>query len=311
MTAITAALVKQLRDRSGAGMMDCKKALVETAGDMEAAVDWLRTRGLAAAAKKAGRVAAEGLVATAVSEDGRRGAVVEINAETDFVARNGTFQDFVRHTATLALDSHGDVDALARTTWPGSSGTVQDRLTDLVATIGENLQIRRSHALGVTQGTVAHYVHTAAAPGMGRIAVIVALESAGDRDVLRDAGRKLAMHIAASRPESVTTEALDPALVERERGVLTEQARESGKPEAIVERMVEGRLRKFFQDVVLMEQVYVIDGESRVAKVMEDLARDLGTAVEVAGFVRYGLGEGIEKKESDFAAEVAAAASGG
>ena len=310
MTAISAALVKQLRDRSGAGMMDCKKALVETAGDMEAAVDWLRTRGLAAAAKKAGRVAAEGLVATAVSEDGRRGAVVEINAETDFVARNGTFQDFVRHTATLALESHGDVDALGGTTWPGSSGTVQDRLTDLVATIGENLQIRRSHVLGVTHGAVAHYVHTAAAPGMGRIAVIVALESDGDREVLRDAGRKLAMHIAASRPEAVTTDALDPALVERERGVLTEQARESGKPEAIVERMVEGRLRKFFQDVVLMEQVYVIDGESRVARIMEDLARDLGTSVEVAGFVRYGLGEGIEKKESDFAAEVAAAASG-
>ena len=310
MTAISAALVKQLRDRSGAGMMDCKKALVETAGDMEAAVDWLRSRGLAAAAKKAGRVAAEGLVATAVSDDGRRGAVVEINAETDFVARNETFQDFVRHAATLALDSHGDVDVLAGTTWPGSSRTVQDRLTDLVATIGENLQIRRSRMLGVTHGTVAHYVHTAAAPGMGRIAVIVALESTGDREVLHDAGRKLAMHIAASRPEAVTTEDLDTALVERERGVLTEQARESGKPETIVERMVEGRLRKFFQDVVLMEQVYVIDGESRVSKVMEDLARDLGTTVDVAGFVRYGLGEGIEKKESDFAAEVAAAAGG-
>ncbi len=310
MTAISAVLVKQLRDRSGAGMMDCKKALVETAGDMEAAVDWLRSKGLAAAAKKAGRVAAEGLVATAVSEDGRRGAVVEINAETDFVARNEIFQDFVRRTATLALDSHGDIDSLARMAWPGSTGTVQDRLTDLVATIGENLQIRRSHALGVTHGTVAHYVHTAASPGMGRIAVIVALESSGDREILQDAGRKLAMHIAATRPEAVTMEALDPALVERERGVLTDQARESGKPEAIVERMVEGRLRKFFQDVVLMEQVYVIDGESRVNKVMEDLARELDTSVEVAGFVRYGLGEGIEKKESDFAAEVAAAASG-
>ena len=310
MTAISAALVKQLRERSGAGMMDCKKALVETTGDMEAAVDWLRSRGLAAAAKKAGRVAAEGLVATAMSEDGRRAAVVEINAETDFVARNEIFQDFVRRTATLALDSRGDIDALARMTWPGSTGTVQERLTELVATIGENLQIRRSHVLGVTHGTVAHYVHTAAAPGMGRIAVIVALESSGDRDILHDAGRKLAMHIAATRPEAVTMEALDPALVERERGVLSEQARESGKPEAIVERMVEGRLRKFFQDVVLMEQVYVIDGESRVNKVMEDLARELDTSVEVAGFVRYGLGEGIEKKESDFAAEVAAAASG-
>ena len=310
MTAISAALVKQLRDRSGAGMMDCKKALVESTGDMEAAVDWLRSRGLAAAAKKAGRVAAEGLVATAISEDGRHGAVVEINAETDFVARNEIFQDFVRHAATLALDSHGDIESLARMVWPGSTGTVQERLTDLVATIGENLQIRRSHVLGVTHGTVAHYVHTAAAPGMGRIAVIVALESTGDREILRDAGRKLAMHIAASRPEAVTTEALDSALVERERGVLAEQARESGKPEAIVERMVEGRLRKFFQDVVLMEQVYVMDGESRVDKVMDDLARELGTSVEVAGFVRYGLGEGIEKKESDFAAEVAAAASG-
>ncbi len=310
MTTISAALVKQLRDRSGAGMMDCKKALVETAGDMEAAVDWLRTRGLAAAAKKAGRVAAEGLVATAVSQDGHRGAVVEVNAETDFVARNETFQEFVHHTANLALDSDGDVEALAGTLWPGSSVTVQDRLADLVATIGENLQIRRSHVLGVTHGSVAHYVHAATAPGMGRIAVIVALESTGDRDVLHDAGRKLAMHIAASRPEAVTTDSLDPALVTRERGVLTEQARESGKPEPIVERMVEGRLRKFFQDVVLMEQVYVIDGESQVKKVMDDLARDLGTSVEVTGFVRYTLGEGIEKKESDFAAEVAAAASG-
>ena len=227
-----------------------------------------------------------------------------------FVARNETFQDFVRLVARLALESHGDIDALAGMVWPGSTGTVQDRLTDLVATIGENLQIRRSQVLGVTHGTVAQYVHTAAAPGMGRIAVLVALESTGDREVLHDAGRKLAMHIAASRPEATTTEALDPALIERERGVLTEQARESGKPEAIVERMVEGRLRKFFQDVVLMEQVYVIDGESRVDKVMEDLARELGTTIEVAGFVRYGLGEGIEKKESDFAAEVAAAASG-
>ncbi len=310
MTAISATLVKQLRDRSGAGMMDCKKALVENAGDMEAAVDWLRTKGLAAAAKKAGRVAAEGLVATAVSEDGLRGAVVEVNAETDFVARNEMFQDFVRHASILALDSGGEIGSLTATAWPDSTGTVQDRLTELVATIGENLQIRRCHALSVAHGAIVHYVHAAAAPGMGKIAVIVALESTGDRDMLHDAGRKLAMHIAASRPEAVTTEALDPALVERERAVLSEQARESGKPEAIVARMVEGRLRKFFEDVVLMEQVYVIDGESRVKGVLDDLARDLDAPVEVTGFVRYGLGEGIEKGESDFAAEVAAAAGG-
>ena len=308
MTAISATLVKQLRDRSGAGMMDCKRALVETTGDMEAAVDWLRTKGLATAAKKSGRVAAEGLVATAISADGLCGAVVEVNAETDFVARNEMFQDFVRHAAVLALDSGGDIDLLAATAWPGSAGTVRDRLIELVATIGENLQIRRCDVLSVTRGAIVDYVHSAASPGMGRIAVIVALESAADRQALHGVGRKVAMHVAANKPEAVTTDALDPALILREREVLSEQARESGKPDAIVERMVEGRLRKFFEDVVLMEQVYIVDGESRVKSVLENLARDLDAPVEVTGFRRYGLGEGIEKGENNFAAEVAAAA---
>ena len=310
MTAITAALVKQLRDRSGAGMMDCKKALIETSGDMEAAVDWLRTKGLAAAAKKAGRVAAEGLVATAISMDGRRGAVIEVNAETDFVARNDMFQDFVRHCADLALDCDGDITALAALSWPNSSECVQDRLTGLVATIGENLRLRRTRCLAVESGIVAHYVHSASAPGLGKIAVIVALESEGDPEKLRQFGKQLAMHIAASRPEAVAVESLDPDLVERERSVLAEQARDSGKPDAIIARMVEGRLQKFFQDVVLMEQVFVIDGESRVSRVLERISGDLGTPVRVAGFVRYVLGEGIEKRESDFAAEVAATVKG-
>ena len=310
MVAITAALVKQLRDRSGAGMMDCKKALTETAGDMEAAVDWLRTKGLAAAAKKAGRVAAEGLVATAVSQDGRRGSVIEVNAETDFVARNDMFQDFVRQGASLALDCGGDIEALAAMPYPGTSGSVGERLTGLVATIGENLQLRRSHCLAVESGIVASYVHSAAAPGLGKIAVIVALESRGDGGKLRDLGKQLAMHVAASRPEAVSVDSLDPDLVERERAVLAEQARESGKPDSIVDRMVEGRLRKYFQEVVLMEQVFVIDGESRISQVLERSAADLGAPVRVAGFVRYGLGEGIEKKESDFAAEVAATMKG-
>ncbi len=310
MTAISAALVKQLRDRSGAGMMDCKKALTETAGDMEAAVDWLRTKGLAAAAKKAGRVAAEGLVATAVSADGLRGAVVEVNAETDFVARNDGFQDFVRGAANLALAGDGDAAALGRMPWHGTGESVSDRLTALIATIGENLRVRRTACLSVDSGLVASYVHAAAAPGMGKIAVIVALESRADPGELGELGRQLAMHIAASRPEAVTVDSLDSGLVERERAVLAEQARESGKPEAIVAKMVEGRLGKYFRDVVLMEQVFVIDGESRVSGVLERASADLGAPLRVAGFVRYGLGEGVEKEQSDFASEVAATVRG-
>jgi elongation factor Ts len=306
MAEITAALVKELREKSGAGMMDCKKALAENDGDMEAAVDWLRTKGLAAAAKKAGRIASDGLVGMAASEDGKTGAVIEINAETDFVARNDTFQEFVAQCAALSLQAGGNLETLAATGYPGSDGSVQDKLTNLIATIGENMQLRRCSSLSVGSGTVAGYVHSAIAHGLGKIAVIVALESEGDTAKLAALGKQLAMHIAATKPEAVTVAELDPAQIERERSVLAEQARESGKPEEIIAKMVEGRLRKYYEEVVLCEQVFVIDGESRVSKVLEQAAKDLGAPVKVTGFVRYGLGEGIEKKEDDFAAEVAA-----
>ena len=310
MAEITAALVKQLRDKTGAGMMDCKKALAENDGDLDAAVDWLRTKGLAAAAKKAGRVASEGLVGVAVSDDGRSGALIEINAETDFVARNDTFQAFVSQCAKLALESGGDIERLAGAAYPGGDGTVQDQLVNLVATIGENMQLRRAGSLSVDNGVVASYVHSAAAPGIGKIGVLVALESTGDKDQLATLGKQLAMHVAATKPEAVSVDDLDQALVERERNVLSEQARESGKPEEIIAKMVEGRLRKFYEEVVLAEQTFVIDGETRIAKVLEAAVKDVGGPVAVAGFMRFGLGEGIDKKEDDFAAEVAAMASG-
>ncbi len=291
--------------------MDCKKALAEVAGDMEAAVDWLRTKGLAAAAKKAGRIASDGLVGVAIAGDGKTGALVEINAETDFVARNDTFQDFVLRCAELSLAANGSIDALANAAYPGSDGSVQDRLTHLVATIGENMQLRRTDALSVTDGVVANYMHAAIAPGLGKIGVLVALQSTGDKAKLAELGKQLAMHVAAAKPESVSTADLDPTLIERERQVLSEQARESGKPEEIIGKMVEGRLRKFYEEVVLAEQVFVVDGETRVSKVLEQAAKDVGAAVTVTGFLRFALGEGIEKKSSDFAAEVAAAAGTG
>ena len=308
MAQITAAQVKELREKSGAGMMDCKKALGEADGDMEVAVDWLRTKGLAAAAKKAGRVAADGLVGLATSSDGLNGAVIEINAETDFVARNETFQGFVSDCAGLALQANGDLANLAGMAYPVADGTVQEVLTNHVATIGENLQLRRTASLSVTSGVVAGYIHSAIAPGLGKIAVIVALQSDGDAGKLGELARQLAMHVAATKPEAVSTADLDPELVERERTVLAEQARESGKPENIIEKMVEGRLRKYYEEVVLAEQVFVIDGENRISQVLEQASKDLGTPVTVAGFVRYGLGEGTDKKEGDFAAEVAAVA---
>ena len=310
MAEITAGLVKQLREKTGAGMMDCKKALTENSGDMDAAVDWLRTKGLAAAAKKAGRVASEGLIGVALSQDGRSGALVEVNAETDFVARNDTFQVFVATCAALALDAGGDVEKLAALPYPGSDGTVQAHLVNLIATIGENMQLRRTAAVSVDDGVVASYIHTAAAPGLGKIGVLVALESTGDKDKLGALGKQVAMHVAATKPEAVTVAELDQTLVERERNVLCEQARESGKPEDIIAKMVEGRLRKFYEEVVLDQQVFVIDGETRIAKVVEIAAKEAGAPVKVAAFVRFGLGEGIEKKEEDFAAEVAAVAGG-
>ncbi|MCH9019659.1 MAG: elongation factor Ts [Proteobacteria bacterium] len=308
MAEIAAALVKSLRDRTGAGMMDCKKALIETGGEIEPALDWLRKKGLSAAAKKAGRAASEGLVGLAVAD--RAGAVVEVNAETDFVARNASFQEFVSTVASLALENGGDFDALAASAYPGADGSVADQAAQLTATIGENIRLRRSAALSVEEGIVASYVHSAAAPNVGRIGVLVALASAGDAERLAALGKQLAMHVAAAKPEAVSIDDIDAAAVARERDVLAGQARASGKPEDIIEKMVEGRLRKYYQDVVLTEQVFVIDGQTRVSEVLENAARDIGAPVEVAGFVRFALGEGIEKPHQDFAAEVAAQAAG-
>jgi elongation factor Ts len=306
MAEITAQLVKELREKSGAGMMDCKKALAATGGDLEAAVDWLRKQGLAQASKKAGRVAADGLVGVAVA--GTKGVAVEVNAETDFVARNEKFQDFVAKVSEIALKTGNDVEALKAAQYPGSGKTVADYLTELVATIGENIQIRRAASVAVAQGAVASYVHSAIAPGRGKIGVLVALESTGDAAKLQELGKQLAMHVAAANPQSVSVDTLDPASVARERNILLEQARASGKPENILEKMVEGRLKKFYEESVLLEQVFVVDGETRVGKVVAEAEKKIGAPIKVAAFLRFALGEGIQKAQSDFAAEVAAAA---
>ena len=305
MAEITAAAVKELRERTGAGMMDCKKALAEAGGEMEQAVDWLRAKGLAAAAKKAGRTAAEGLVGVAV--EGNRGAVVEVNSETDFVAKNEQFQNFVREVASLALTSGGDVDILAGSQFPGG-GTVAEALTNNIATIGENQSLRRASVLEVGEGAVVTYVHNSVAPGLGKIGVLVALESAAPADVLQPLGKQLAMHIAAANPLALDADSLSPTLVERERGIAMEKAKESGKPANIVEKMVEGSIAKFRKDNALLSQLFVIDNKTPVAEVVAATAKEAGTGIELKGFVRFQLGEGIEKKESDFAAEVAAAA---
>lgn len=306
MAEITAALVKELREKSGAGMMDCKKALTESGGDIEAAIDWLRTKGLAAAAKKAGRTAAEGLVG--VASEGTSGAVVEVNSETDFVARNDQFRGFVSNVAKLALEANGDIEALKAMAYPGGEGTVADELTKMIATIGENMGLRRTAAFSVSDGVVATYVHNQEIPGLGKIGVLVALESSGDKDVLQAFGRQVAMHIAATNPQSLDVDSLDQSLLDREREVLMEQARASGKPEEIIGKMVEGRLRKYYEEVVLLEQVFVIDGETKVGKAVEAAGREAGAPVKLVGFSRMQLGEGIEREESDFAAEVAAQA---
>ncbi len=303
MAEITAALVKELREASGAGMMDCKKALAENNGDVEASIDWLRKKGLAAAAKKAGRVAAEGLVGAVA--DGTAGALVEVNSETDFVARNEQFQGFVSAVTRLAL-ANGDVETLKSAKYPDGGVTVTEKLTNLVATIGENVNLRRAVRLSVPNGVVASYVHNAAAPGMGKIGVLVALESTGDAAKLQALGKQIAMHVAAANPQSLSIDQVDPAMLERERSVLAEQARASGKAEEIIGKMVEGRLRKYYEDVVLLEQLYVIDGESRVKQVVEKAAKEIGAPVKLAAFARMALGEGIEKEEKDFASEVAA-----
>jgi elongation factor Ts len=308
MAEITAALVKELREKTGAGMMDCKKALSENNGDIDASVDWLRTKGLAAAAKKAGRAASEGLIGLAV--DGNLGAMAEINAETDFVARNDIFQGVVSNIASVALSTSGDLEATKAAAYPDTGRNVEEEITHQVATIGENMMLRRTESLSVETGILASYLHGALAPGLGKIGVLVALQSEGDQTKLQELGKQLAMHIAATKPLSISRDDLDSAEVERERSVLAEQARESGKPEEIIEKMVEGRLRKFFEEVCLLDQTFVIDGETRVSKVLEKAAEDLGTPVTLAGFKLLVLGEGVEKKEEDFAAEVAAVAGG-
>jgi elongation factor Ts len=304
MAEITAAMVKELRERTGAGMMDCKKALAETDGDMEASIDWLRAKGLSAAAKKAGRTAAEGLVG--VSVEGTRGAVVEVNSETDFVAKNEMFQDFVRNVAKLALEHGTDVEALGAAQYPGG-GTVAEKLTDNIAKIGENQSLRRAAVVEVNGGAVVSYVHNQVAPGLGRIGVLVALESAAPAETLNALGKQIAMHVAAAHPLALSADELPGELIERERSIAIEKAKESGKPQNIVEKMVEGSLAKFRKESALLTQLFVIDNKTPVAEVVASAAKDAGAAIELIGFVRYQLGEGIEKQQSDFAAEVAAA----
>ncbi|EWY42138.1 elongation factor Ts [Skermanella stibiiresistens SB22] len=309
MAEITASLVKELREKTGAGMMDCKKALTETSGDLEGAVDWLRKKGLAAAAKKAGRVAAEGLVAVATADT--VGTVVEVNSETDFVARNDRFQAFASQVAQLALQGDGTIESLQQAAFPGTERTVGEEVTNMVATIGENMNLRRVSRIAVGDGVVASYVHNALAPNLGKIGVLIGLESTGDRARLLDLGKQIAMHIAAARPEAVNIEDVDSTALDRERNVLADQARASGKPEEIIAKMVEGRLRKYYEEVVLLEQVYVIDGENKVRKVVDAVAKEIGAPIKIVGFSRFVLGEGIEKEQSDFAAEVAAQANVG
>ena len=300
MAEITAALIRELRESSGAGMMDCKKALVEAEGNMEAAIDWLRKKGLAAAAKKSGRIAAEGLVGVATGP--QIAAMVEVNAETDFVARNENFQNFVSEVAGLALSVGEDVEAIKSAIYPGTQHSVTEELTRLIATIGENMTIRRARVFRVSEGTVATYMHQAVKPGLGKIGVLVAVESSSEIEALQVLGRQIGMHVAAARPDALDIDAVDPSALIRERAVLTEQAAASGKPPAVIEKMVEGRIRKFYEEVVLLEQVWVHDGESRVREVVKK------AGAKLTGFARFQLGEGIEKEAGDFAAEVAAAA---
>ncbi|WP_380878774.1 elongation factor Ts [Sphingomonas sp. DBB INV C78] len=305
MAEITAKTVKELRDRTGAGMMDCKKALAETNGDMEAAVDWLRTKGLAAAAKKAGRQAAEGLVGVTVK--GTKGAVVEVNSETDFVAKNDQFQAFVKAVTELALDTGDSIDALAAANHP-EGGTVAEKLTANIATIGEQQALRRARTIAVDQGAIVSYVHNAAAPGLGKIGVLVALESAAAADKLEALGKQLAMHIAAANPLALTADGLDAEVIERERAIAAEKAAESGKPAEIVAKMVDGAIAKYRKENALVSQPFVMDGKTPVADVVAAAGKEAGSPIVLKDYVRFQLGEGIEKKESDFAAEVAAAA---
>ncbi len=305
MTAITASAVKELREKSGAGMMDCKKALNEANGDIEAAMDWLRTKGLAKAAKKSGRAAAEGLVGIATK--GTSGVVVEVNAETDFVSRNDQFQNYVETVTELALEAGDSIETLTNATYPGASHSAGEELTKLIATIGENMNLRRVKRLQVSEGVVTKYLHNATTDSMGQIGVLVALESSADQGELTMLAKQIAMHVAAANPKSHTVDDLDPELVERERAIYKEQVIESGKPAEFADKIVEGRIRKFYEESVLCEQVFLIDDSKRtVTQVVEDKAKELGAEIKFTGFAQFRLGDGIEKKEDDFAAEVAA-----
>jgi len=306
MAQIAAAMVKELREATGAGMMDCKNALTESDGDMEAAIDWLRAKGLSKAAKKASRVAAEGLVG--VSVDGTVGAAVEVNSETDFVARNPEFQGLVTTISSLAPAAGGDVDKLNSVEFPGAGKSVADKITELVGTIGENMALRRTASVSVNNGVVATYVHNQVAPGVGKIGVLVAIETTADKAAAEAFGKQVAMHVAAAAPLALTPQEIRADIVERERAVFTEQARESGKPDNIVEKMVEGRIRKFYEESVLLSQAFVINPELSVAKAAEEAGKEAGGDMKITGFVRLQLGEGIEKESDDFAAEVAKAA---
>ncbi|MGZ5940798.1 MAG: translation elongation factor Ts [Rhizomicrobium sp.] len=300
MANITAGMVKDLRDKTGAGMMDCKAALADTNGDMEAAIDWLRKKGISKAAKKAGRAAAEGLVGVAVGND--VGALVEVNAETDFVARNDEFKGFVKSAAQLALEEGGDLEKLLNRKMGNAS--VQQTLTEMVAKIGENMSVRRTIALAVDPGVVSAYVHNAASPELGKIGVLVALKSTADKAKLNALGKQIAMHVAAAAPLALTPAHLSKEVVDRERAIQTEIAKQSGKPDNVIEKMMEGRMRKFYEETVLLQQTFVIDGETRIEKVIEKASKDLGAPIEIAGFVRFQVGEGMEKTDSDFADEV-------
>ena len=305
--AITAAQVKELREKSGAGMMDCKTALAETNGDMDAAMDWLRAKGIAKADKKSGRTAAEGLIGMASNDT--KGVLVELNSETDFVARNENFQKLVREIADVALTTEGDVETVRGAVLPSTGKTIGDSITDAVATIGENLNLRRTAVLeSDNDGTVAAYVHNVVAPGMGKMGVLVSLKApGGDRTKLEGFGRQVAMHVAATDPAALTPEQLDPAVVQRERDVLTEQARESGKPDNVIEKMIEGRMQKYYEEVVLLKQEFVVNPDLTVEQAAEEASKEVGGPITIEAFIRLALGEGVEKEESDFAAEVAAA----
>ena len=306
--AITAAQVKELREKSGAGMMDAKKALVETDGDQDAAMDWLRAKGIAKADKKSGRTAAEGLIGMSASPD--KGVLVELNSETDFVARNENFQKLVREVSDVALTTDGNVESVRDAIMVSTGKSVENTIQEAVATIGENMNLRRTAMLEAGEdGTIAAYVHNVAAPGMGKLGVLVSLSApGGDADKLREFGRQVAMHVAAVNPASLDVDSLDPAEVERERNVLTEQARESGKPDNVIEKMIEGRMRKYYEEVVLVKQSFVVNPDVTVEKAAEEASKEIGGKVTIDAFVRLALGEGVEKEESDFAAEVAAVA---